>query len=725
MPVIGEPPIGQSAQVLERRKIVSGLFVFLAPFFFFFRVLVPDWKLSLMIGNDFHPLYYTYKRYLLDRLAEGHFPFWSPGESCGYPFFSNPFAQAFYPLNWLLLLLRQATGSYTMFDHQAFAVLGIGIFSLGLFLWLSQLVPNRRAVLFATLLIAVSYKMGETLRFPNAVHTAAWIPWILFGITLAANRMTWLRGALVIFPCSIMLLTAGYLYYAYYCIFLIPPYVLLLMWRTTRETLLGSAHDQTAFSWRLFASAVLVAPIAALAVCTPYLLKINQLLEQTVDRTGWDYAYIAASGFSPIETLGSLVFPPVAQAEGWYYFSIVGALLISLYILMNLYPKKSNHHERLFLVIFLAWFFVISAITYGENSFIFEPLWHAMPGFSKLRCWARMNIILLPIFAVTLARAYTFFEYKLTENVVDGTNFSRRRYYSIAVIAVVTAIIAVLQVFLYFDNPYNGLWMVFFKRYHGLEWSFFLSTAISGLVLCFLLLFAGRHSLASSRARIATFISLLCVSWFDLYPIGSGQWMIEADRGLLNILESPKKTNILESFVSPRVRIYNTITSPNFNVGWINNWYFERYLNFDRTLFPNEERQGMLYYGRIMDVREIDDQEQLPYYARLIGLQNGQKVFLSKQINHDTVRDFIIDANKTAQSKTSSYEIQAYDGDSLQLRIDSSTSVYVSFIDNWDPDWRATIDEKTTEIKKLFGTFKSVRISPGTHTVRFVYLPFG
>jgi hypothetical protein len=579
-------------------------------------------------------------------------------------------------------------------------------------------------VLFATLLIAVRYKMGEILRFPNAVHTAAWIPWILFGITLAANRMTWLRGALVIFPCCILLLTAGYLYYVYYCLFLIPPYILLLMGRTTRETLLGSAYDHAAFSWKLFASAVLVAPMTALAFCTPYLVKIGQLLEQTVDRTGWSYARVARLSFSPLETLGALVFPPAAQAEGWYYFGISGVLLISLYLLMTLFEKKYNHRERLFLLIFLTWFLAISAITYGENSIIFESLWYAMPGFSKLRFWARMNIILLPIFALILARAYAFFELELTKKYTDRTN-PRRLLYSLATVAGSAVVIAVLQVLLYVGKSHHILWTLYFDRYHYLEWTFFLATATSGVILCLLLLFAGRHPIVSLRARTATLVLLLFFSWFDLYPIGSGQWMEKADQALISVWEPQNKVSIVESFTRPRVRIYDTITSPYFNVGWINNWYFERYLNFDRSLFPNEKKKGVLYYRRAMDIRKIANQEQLPYYARLIGLQNGRKIFLSQQIDHNTVRDFILDANRTEQSKTSSYVIQAYDGDSLQLSIHSQKPIFLSFIDNWDPDWRATIDEKPTEIMKLFGTFKSIKLTPGRHTVRFQYLPFG
>ncbi len=48
---------------------------------------------------------------------------------------------------------------------------------------------------------------------------------------------------------------------------------------------------------------------------------------------------------------------------------------------------------------------------------------------------------------------------------------------------------------------------------------------------------------------------------------------------------------------------------------------------------------------------------------------------------------------------------------------------YLSFIDNWDPDWKAWVDGQPVEIELLFGTFKSVRLTPGKHKVRFSYQP--
>ena len=103
------------------------------------------------ISNDFILLYYKYKVYLLACLADFRFHLWSPAECAGYPFYTNLFTQAFYPLNFLLILRYKISGSYNPLDYQTFTVLGIPIVTLGLFMWLKLINTNLRAAVFATI----------------------------------------------------------------------------------------------------------------------------------------------------------------------------------------------------------------------------------------------------------------------------------------------------------------------------------------------------------------------------------------------------------------------------------------------------------------------------------------------------------------------------------------------------------------------------------------------
>ena len=218
------------------------------------------------IGNDFIDLYYKYKAYLLDNMADFRFPLWCPSEAAGYPFFSNPFAQTFYPLNIPLALYYKLLDGYTALDHQIFTVLGIAIFGAGLFAWLKLINKNVRAVLFAALVMAVSFKVTEIMRFPNAVHTAAWYPWILYGVTrIILNRSV--KDAIVsgVLLCFFLIcfFTGGYPYYIFYSVFLLVPYFIFFCIRPLRRSIL----DDRPINWKRAITFLIIAGLTALIIC--------------------------------------------------------------------------------------------------------------------------------------------------------------------------------------------------------------------------------------------------------------------------------------------------------------------------------------------------------------------------------------------------------------------------------------------------------------------------
>src|SRR5512134_3652449 len=156
------------ARALRRSWLVALLAVW--PFVYFLPVVCAGVGPCLGLANDFPFLYYDYKPYLLDGLSRLRLPLWSPSEAAGFPLYSNPFAQAFYPLNLPLAAFYVLAGGYSPLDHQRFTVLGVSILCVGLFFWLRALGAPQRAAAVAAAVLAVSFKIAEILRFPNAVH---------------------------------------------------------------------------------------------------------------------------------------------------------------------------------------------------------------------------------------------------------------------------------------------------------------------------------------------------------------------------------------------------------------------------------------------------------------------------------------------------------------------------------------------------------------------------
>jgi len=80
--------------------------------------------------------------------------------------------------------------------------------------------------------MSISFKVTEILRFPNALHAAAWYPWILLAMTRIVFSETWgqaARYALLMSFSLFCLFTAGYPYYVIYSVLLVGPYLLLFI----------------------------------------------------------------------------------------------------------------------------------------------------------------------------------------------------------------------------------------------------------------------------------------------------------------------------------------------------------------------------------------------------------------------------------------------------------------------------------------------------------------
>ena len=409
------------------KHIILAVGVFFWPVIYLFRHVFPINGTYAAIGNDFISLYFRHKVYLLANLVQFHLPLWSPSEAAGFPFYTNPFAQACYPLNIPLALWYKIAGGYGPVDQQVFTVLGLSIFALGLFMWLKSINKNIRAVLFAVLVMSISYKITETIRFPNAVHSAAWYPWVLYAMTrimLSPSAKKAAQYGILLAFSLICLCTAGYPYFAYYSLFLFVPYFMVFLVKPLRSRLIGP----DLIDWKRALLTLVLAGAVAGLVCSPYILGVRHLVSQATDRGGKDFAYSTQHPFAFKDTLGSLVYPPAANTEGWYFFSITALLILIVY----LFACKSSIPDgdgdepscdlttRLF---FLVWFAVVTYITYGRNSYLFAALWKYMPGFSRLRVWPRLNIILVPVIAWALSRAYAWFESSL---LVADTSKNRK-----------------------------------------------------------------------------------------------------------------------------------------------------------------------------------------------------------------------------------------------------------------------------------------------------------
>jgi hypothetical protein len=670
------------------------------PFVFLFPYVMPWHAHYATVGNDFKPLYYNYKFYWIAAMSNGFFPHWSPSEACGFPFFSNPFAAALYPLNYLLLPLYSLLHGYSMLDHQRFAVLGISIFTTGLYAWLRfALGFDRRSCLVSALIIGISSRMTELLRFPNAIHSAAWYPWILLclhKIFVSKTKREALFSAIGLAIALMCLITAGYPYMAFYLLFLAIPYALMLAIPVARQKMFTINTPISPYRIMFAIGSVCVTLCSTLF----YLRPMKMLLNQTTDRSGGSWSYSTFHIFSMRDSVGSFVYPLAANFEGIFYFSAVALLLIFCSLL-----KKRPKGGRWPLLILGLWIASISSITHGASSPLFYFLWHTMPGFDSLRVWGRASILLLPLFAWLIARAYSEWETTFLDPAEIVGRSDYRRNLLIGLCGIVG-----IQLYFFFSHTMDLYWKIyFFEKFSKYVWKTAEPNVILGYQYFYLAMpwIAGvvlMSPVGITRLRVLPkmprlqhlfLILILATASLDLWATGPWLWYggphPTGDRRILDYGSMLEK-----SFSYPRIAGFAGLPlSPKYSVGLMSNWYFQRYRDF--LEFANKE----------------------PVAERsLLGIDaKGRRIFMTDSLQYKTVTAFI----KAADPFPWNARLLRYTGDELVLTVTCQRAGFLSFIDNWDPHWRASIDDRPIAIDLLFGTFKAIAIPAGDHEVRFYY----
>lgn len=691
-------------------NVFAPLLVFFFPFFYLFPRTIPINGEFYGVANDFLPTSYTYKVYLLDCFSKLHFPLWSPAESAGYPFFSNPFSQFFYPLNIPMTGLYIINNGYSILDNQRFAVLGIAIFALGFYFWLREFSLSNRAVLIVSLIIPVSYKLAELIRYPSGLHSIAWYPWILLALTRLVSARS-IRQAcgpmLLLIFAGICLVTGGYQYYLFYSVFLFIPYLILLCVPLLRKKFF--LHSQPV-RWMNFA-AMVVAGLMLILIAGPYALRMANLLSLTSSRGGGNFSFSTSDGFNFIDTLGSLVYPPTAQAEGWYFFGFASVVLILVFLVSRRWFKgeawASADGGKTWKFWFLdpwvsgalcLYFVLISYITYGEHSYLFIFLWKYFPFFSHLRFIGRLNVVLLPVIGLLLAISIDFFS-QVLKNIRDAGENRRdliRRWALITLLAF--SIPAGIQFYLINFQSRDIYWTKYLHSFAGKEAPFVI------MAICVLFLFTLTYVFnlkRQSRSVEVFWIAFSLVTLIDMWPMSAFMWwngtqyMTEDQRKPVEIVERVFK----ESFEQRRDPTYNENAislKSTYRVNYSDDWYFSNYRDFYLS-------------------HEFEPQAR----ERLLGVTDGQRVFYTRSVSYNSITEFLKDADSTPFE----YEILEFNGDRLRLMVNAPEDGYISYIDNWDPEWKVYVNGQETVLEKLFATFKTVHVQKGSTTIVFSYEP--
>ncbi|MEI7483135.1 MAG: hypothetical protein WCK13_00335 [Ignavibacteriota bacterium] len=691
--------MGNNSFIKDNKERILLLVLVIAPFVYLLPYVLP-FGLSgfdVSVGNDFRILYYNYKVYLLHFLSRLEIPYWSPSEASGYPFVFSPFTQSFYPLNILLAVFYKLAGGYSSVDHVRFTVLAFSILSAGFYKWLRALNINILPAFISALLITSSVGTLEIIRFPNAIHTLCWFPWILFAVSsvfTSERKSSYFKYSLLLLFFLVCSVTAGYPYYLYYSVFVFVPYFLFFLFKFTRTHVLKLERDNV-----IVPVIIVVFTVAfAFLLCYPYLHSVSELMNQTNGRGGNNYEYSTTTSESPLSTLGSLIYPPLSSINTSFYLGLLNLFVILVYFINS--NRGAGDRKKWILLI---WISLLVYVTYSSGSLLFNFFWHYFPFFSSLREWGRLNKVLLILFAWLLGLAYHDLFKRIKENKLY---FGRTEI----ILFGVSAVIIVLNVFFstykivsvewqeYFVNSKVDMLLLFRPKYAAMLKSLLTSYGYIFLVSSVLIFLAllklrqyNKYQVLSSKLN-TVIVFILVFTFLESYTFAPWLWIKAEKSKIREQLTLDNKT----AFETQRTFLYKTVSLNNvYNSGVVADWYYTGYTEFLKK--------------HSADTVSLN---------KLLGLNTGRKLFFSKEINYNDIKPFLADA--------SSPEIKVvdYTGNLLEINVSSNTDGYISFIDNWDEKWKVTVNGIPENIYKLFNTFKSVHINKGNNNIRFYYKPF-
>ena len=688
-------------------------FIFLSPLTFGF----------LAIGNDFDLIYFSYKRYIAEMLSVGVIPLWSPVDGGGFSLIFNPFAQYFYLPGWTLYIIHFVTKNLSLHVFLLYTVLAISIFSLGIYYWLKSLKIDQTIAFFSALIIACSLKVTELLRFPNAAHAIAWVPWALYGINLMIEKKN-KKSFFIIFFSNLFILTAGYPYFIVYSLFLFIPYIIFIPF-------LFNVYSFAKFNYEIFNFYILTlfSFLSSYLITLPWLLKVKNLMKSLVDRTENNWNFATEHTVYWKDTIGSWIFPPASSTEGWYYSGIIVSLIIFLGLLIILFnSKKMNYFDKKIFISSIIFIFFITYFSWGKNSALFIWSWENIPLIGSLRTWPRINIIIVPFIILLFSISLKYLTIYLKENNKVDINKIVKFLIGIFILFVV------LQFIFYFLNFQNEEYWNFWqkKRFDAAINSL---PAILGYILrlydgpiyllfniigsAFLIFVLYNKKIRDNLNIIYTITFLIVAS--ELFAISNLQWSLPEWKTKFYKIENPLD-KLRDGFNSKR--IIDTVKGNeyfrddrSFNVNYPDNYGYNKHAeNFSK------------YFQRYNGLKNIDiTEDEIELVKLFYGASNeAKKIFLSKSLDHKNIVSFIKDSN--AFEKANNFKVKIlideYDGNSLTLEILSEKKGWLSFIDNWDYGWVATVNKREVPIYKLLNSYKSIKIKKGFSKVKFQYKPW-
>jgi hypothetical protein len=138
--------------------------------------------------------------------------------------------------------------------------------------------------------------------------------------------------------------------------------------------------------------------------------------------------------------------------------------------------------------------------------------------------------------------------------------------------------------------------------------------------------------------------------------------------------------------------------------------------NSDLVIFENEDYLPKAYFASQPII--LRDEEAILSTLESEGFDPYQEVILE-----DPALSLPESAEGHHQMPSVAVELLDYQPNYVRLHLDAPTAGFVILSDLYHPDWTARLDGEATSIYRANYLFRAVQVSPGVHTIEFIFEP--
>lgn len=364
------------------------------------RLLVAFGVLALVTAYLFQPLVTDSQRffewdvaeeywpdlvYLCDALHDGELPTWNPYDRAGYPYYADPQAGMYHPINWMICGVagaRPGLGWATFRVVLGFAL--AGVFSL---LWLRKVGTSTEAALLGAVAFECAPFMRHNLEL-NLTAALAWLPLMLLGAEYTIQHRRVRDGAFLALAIALCAWTGSPPALWLSCTFL----ALYIAVRST--TLLRGLGKGAALALGRTLLVALVLVVALVAVVFVPGLTLAKFSVQA----GRSFESISAESLR-LRDLAALVWP----REGNHLYAGIFSLLSLLVVVRDVIAARTRRILAAFAI--TMWLLAV-VLSLGASTPVFRAAFDWVPGVRVFRLPYRYEAWIGPATGLLLALAF-------------------------------------------------------------------------------------------------------------------------------------------------------------------------------------------------------------------------------------------------------------------------------------------------------------------------------